>query len=147
MNKKMAFLTLEDTVGTMEVIVFPNLYEKFARINEERVFIVKGRVSIKEETNAVILVDDLTTLENILNPGCDEPHILLRLEEGQRTPEIRNGLLNIFLNYAGSTKIIVENVENGERKPFPPKYNVTVCDTLIREIADLIGENNIIVNK
>lgn len=147
MNKKMAFLTLEDTVGTMEVIVFPNLYDKFARINEERVFIIKGRVSIKEETNAVILADDLTTLENILNPGCDEPHILLRLEEEQRTPEIRNGLLNIFLNYAGSTKIIVENAENGERKPFPPKYNVTICDTLIREIADLIGENNIIVNK
>lgn len=147
MNKKMAFLTLEDTVGTMEVIVFPNLYEKFARINEERVFIVKGRVSIKEETNAVILADDLTSLENILNPGCDEPHVLLRLDEGLRTPEVRNGLLHIFMKHAGNTKIIVENAEDGVRKPFPPKYNVTISEVLIKELADLIGESHIIVNK
>ena len=147
MNKKMAFLTLEDTVGTMEVIVFPNLYEKFARINEERVFVVKGRVSIKEETNAVILADDLTTLENILDPGCDEPHILLRLDEDLRTPEVRNGLLHIFMRYSGNTKIIVENTEDGTKKPFPHKYNVTISEALIKELADLIGENHIIVNK
>ena len=118
MNKKMAFLTLEDTVGTMEVIVFPNLYEKFARINEERVFVVKGRVSIKEETNAVILADDLTTLENILDPGCDEPHILLRLDEDLRTPEVRNGLLHIFMRYSGNTKIIVEIPKMAQRNRF-----------------------------
>ena len=143
----MAFLTLEDTVGTMEVVVFPNLYEKFISINEERVFVIKGRISIKEETEAVILGDDLTTLENILNPGIDEPHILLQLDESLRTPEIRNGLLNIFLRHTGNTKVIVENREDGTRKPFPAKYNVAISDILMKELNDLIGPNYIIVNK
>ncbi len=147
MNKKMAFLTLEDTVGTMEVIVFPNLYEKFTKINEERVFVIKGHVSIKEETNAVILADDLTTLENILDPGCDEPHILLRLDEDLRTPEVRNALLHIFTKHSGNTKVIVENTEDGTRKPFPNKYNVTINEVLIKELTHLIDEKYIIVKK
>ena len=82
-----------------------------------------------------------------MDPGCDEPHILLRLDEDLRTPEVRNGLLHIFMRYSGNTKIIVENTEDGTKKPFPHKYNVTISEALIKELADLIGENHIIVNK
>ncbi|MDF2879291.1 MAG: polymerase alpha subunit, partial [Clostridia bacterium] len=122
-NKKMAFLTLEDTTGTMEVIIFPTLYEQFAKLSEESVFVVKGRISIKEETTAVILADDITSLEILLNPE-NQQCIMLLLDEKKRTKEIREKLVHIFNKYPGKTKIIVENVEDGSQKAFPSRYNV-----------------------
>lgn len=138
-NKKMAFVNLEDLRGMMEVVIFPNLYEQFARYEEDAVLLIKGRISIKEETNVVVLAEEITTLQNMLNPGEDEPHILLRLDESLRTVEVRKELLTIFSNYKGSTKIIVENREDGVKKPFPPKYNVKICDELVKKLTNLLG--------
>lgn len=49
-NQTMAFLTLEDLVGSLEIIVFPRDYEKYKNYfeNEARIF-VEGRVTIEEE--------------------------------------------------------------------------------------------------
>ncbi|WP_069997318.1 DNA polymerase III subunit alpha [Cellulosilyticum sp. I15G10I2] len=145
-NKKMAFLTLEDTLGTMEVIIFPTLYDQFSQYDEESVFIAKGRISIKEETTAVILADEITTLEDILNPVLRNT-ILLRLDETMRTREIREKLVHIFNKYRGKTKIIVENVEDGVRKPFPDRYNVHITDKLMQELVNLLGEKAIVIHQ
>ncbi|MDF2595623.1 MAG: polymerase alpha subunit, partial [Clostridia bacterium] len=145
-NKKMAFLTLEDTTGTMEVIIFPTIYEQFAKLSEESVFVVKGRISIKEETTAVILADDITSLEILLNPG-NQQCILLLLDEKKRTKEIREKLVHIFNKYPGKTKIIVENVEDGSQKAFPSRYNVQPKEELRQELIALLGEKSIVVNK
>ena len=144
-NKKMAFLTLEDTRGAMEVVIFPNLYEQLIRFNEESVLVIKGRISIKEETNVVILAEELTTLNNLLSPGMDEAHVLLKLDESLRTAEIRNQLLQIFQSYRGQTRIIVENREDGSRKAFPSKYNVQVCDEFVEKITNLLGRDCVII--
>ena len=146
-NKKMAFLTLEDIKGTMEIVIFPNLYEQFTRFSEDSVLIIRGRISIKEETNVVILAEGMTTLGQLVNPGVDEAHVLLRLDESLRTGEVRNELLKIFQTYPGSTKIIVENREDGSRKAFPSKYNVQICDKFVKKLTDLLGEECVIITK
>lgn len=144
-NKKMAFLTLEDTRGTMEIVVFPNLYEQFIRYSEDSVLIIKGRISIKEETNVVVLAEQITTLNNLISPGMDEPHVLLRLDESLRTAEVRAQLLQIFQSYRGNTKIVVENREDGSRKAFPSKYNVQLCEELVKKLTSLLGEDCVII--
>lgn len=146
-NKKMAFVTLEDLRGTMEVVIFPNLYDQFVRFPEDSVLIIKGRISIKEESNTVILAEEMTTLANLLNPGADEDHVLLRLDESQRTAEIRNELLNIFMQHRGNTKVIVENREDGTKKAFPPKYNVQVSDEFVKKLTNILNEECVIITK
>ncbi len=45
-NKVMAFITIEDLVGTVEVVVFPNDFEKNQKyLNEEAKVFIKGKVS------------------------------------------------------------------------------------------------------
>lgn len=146
-NKKMAFLTLEDIRGTMEVVIFPNLYDQFARYPEDSVLIIKGRISIKEESNTVILAEDITTLANLIDPGVNEAHVLLRLDESQRTAEVRLQLLEIFMTHKGTTKVIVENREDGSKKAFPPKYNVQVTDEFVKKLTNLLGVECVIVTK
>ena len=144
-NKKMAFITLEDIRGTMEVVIFPNLYERFVRFKEDSVLVIKGRISIKEESNIVVLAEEISSLNNLINPGSDEPHVLLKLEEAQRTSEIRNQLLKIFMEHKGQVKIIVENREDGTRKAFPSKYNVQITDEFVKKLTKLLGNECVII--
>lgn len=146
-NRKMAFITLEDTTGTVECIVFPNQFEKFERVDESHVYMIKGHVSIKEEEAAVVLVDDLTTLEALLNPEKDTDHILLRLDASQRTGEVRGQLLSIFAKYPGKTKIIVESLEDNVKKAFPSKYNIRINENIIQELKSLLGDTCVVVPK
>ena len=64
-NKVMAFLTLEDLLGTVEIVVFPRDYEKNVRLMEidEKVFI-KGRVSVEEERATKVISESMYSFED-----------------------------------------------------------------------------------
>ena len=65
-NKVMAFLTLEDLLGTVEVVIFPRDYEKNVKLMEidEKVFI-KGRVSVEEEKASKIICERIYSFEDV----------------------------------------------------------------------------------
>ena len=65
-NKVMAFLTLEDLLGTVEIVVFPRDYEKNVRLMEidEKVFI-KGRVSVEEENASKLICEKMYSFEDV----------------------------------------------------------------------------------
>ncbi len=144
-NKKMAFIKLEDTTGVAETIIFPNLFSQFEELDETHVFLIKGRVSVKDETDKVIIADTITTLESLLSPEAKDC-MILSLDENQRTKEIREQLLHIFKNHSGKTKVIVESKEDLTTKPFPDKYNVAVSKELIKELEELLGTGVITIN-
>ena len=64
-NKVMAFLTLEDLLGTVEIVVFPRDYEKNVRLMEidEKVFI-KGRVSVEEERASKVICESMYSFKD-----------------------------------------------------------------------------------
>ena len=65
-NKVMAFLTLEDLLGTVEIVVFPRDYEKNVKLMEmdEKVFI-KGRVSVEEERASKLICESIYSFEDV----------------------------------------------------------------------------------
>ena len=57
-NQLMAFVTLEDLAGQMEVIVFPNTFEKYGEfLKPELPLWVEGRISVREDEAPKILVE------------------------------------------------------------------------------------------
>ncbi len=65
-DKVMAFLQVEDMVGTVEVIVFPKDYEKYSSyLTEDRKVFVKGRVSLEEDRDGKIILEKLTAFDEI----------------------------------------------------------------------------------
>jgi DNA polymerase-3 subunit alpha len=62
-GKAMAFLTVEDMYGSVEVIVFSQLYEKFSsRLSEDAVIIVSGKASVREDEDIKIVANDINFL-------------------------------------------------------------------------------------
>lgn len=64
-GKNMMFAELEDMYGTIELILFPNVYEKFERIlQDEAIIKVTGKVSIKEDEKTKILASNIVLIDN-----------------------------------------------------------------------------------
>ena len=57
-NKVMAFLTVEDLVGTVEVMVFPRDYEKWQTlINEDARVFIQGRVNAEDDKPSKLILE------------------------------------------------------------------------------------------
>ncbi|HSQ89733.1 DNA polymerase III subunit alpha [Romboutsia sp.] len=64
-NDIMAFIELEDLYGTIEIIVFPQLLQKYNNIlNEDNIIYVKGTLSIKEDENAKLIVREIKDIND-----------------------------------------------------------------------------------
>lgn len=75
---KMAFATLEDRDGAMEVVVFPDLFEEKGKLLiNDRLLLVKAQVSVEGEM-AKLLARDLTDLSHV---QFSELHIRLRKKD------------------------------------------------------------------
>ncbi|MEF9922444.1 MAG: DNA polymerase III subunit alpha, partial [Anaerovoracaceae bacterium] len=65
-NKMMAFIDLEDLVGTVEVVVFPKVYDKCQEtIVEDKVVVIKGKLNFKEEEAPKLLADSIVELKRV----------------------------------------------------------------------------------
>ena len=65
-NKAMAFITLEDLVGTVEIIIFPKDYERYAKYleNDAKVF-VEGRVTAEEDRNGKLICEKIISFDEV----------------------------------------------------------------------------------
>jgi len=65
-DQVMAFITLEDLVGSVEVIVFPKTYEANApRLNDDAKVFIEGRISVEEDRDAKLIASKITTFEEM----------------------------------------------------------------------------------
>ena len=100
----MAFLTVEDLSGTMEVLVFPKVLLASAEaVHDNAVVLVKGRVSYKEDEGSKVLADTIEDVEKC-DPNKKPEHnkntkngLWLKLPsmQGKCFDEVKN-LLSIF---------------------------------------------------
>lgn len=62
----MAFVTLEDLVGSVEILVFPKLYERYQSLlnDDERLF-VRGHVSVEDDKPSKLIADDIWTFDEV----------------------------------------------------------------------------------
>lgn len=64
-SKVMAFIDLEDLYGEAEVVVFPNVYERYmAAIAEDNVVVIRGKLNFKEEEAPKLLADSIIGIDD-----------------------------------------------------------------------------------
>ncbi len=69
-DKVMAFLTVEDLVGSVEVVVFPKDYEKYsALLTEDAKIFVKGRASLEEDKDGKVICEQIVSFEEAMQGG------------------------------------------------------------------------------
>ena len=65
-GQTMAFITLEDLVGSVEVLVFPKLYEQYSELlNADEKLFIEGRVSVEDDKPSKLLAEKIWRFEDV----------------------------------------------------------------------------------
>lgn len=77
-NKKMAFLTIEDPTGAVEVLMFPDSYEKYSDIlNESKMYFIHGAVKAEEGKDAKLALENISPFDS----ASPLPQIWIRFKD------------------------------------------------------------------
>ncbi|MDD2502878.1 MAG: DNA polymerase III subunit alpha [Clostridia bacterium] len=134
-NNAMAFVTLEDLYGTIEVIVFPQVLSKYSSLLEEdRAIVVKGRISLREEEEPKLIVNEAKALVN------EKPCKLYLMISSEQSSNIQTDIRQVLSKYKGSIPVYLyfESVKKTYR--FQPELWVRRDPGLLHELSSLLGE-------
>ncbi len=134
-NRMMAFVTLEDLYGSIEIIIFPKTLEKYDKyVTEDNVVVIKGRISMREEEEPKILCEEIS----LLKYEHEGPKLYIKVTSklDERLAQVKKKLQ--FFN--GDTPVYVFFEDTKELHMAPKAMWVSLNDILLNELKDILGE-------
>jgi DNA polymerase-3 subunit alpha len=111
----MAYLTLEDTKGIVEVIIFPDLFAKdFLTIKSGKPIMIMGTLEKTEDGNPKIKAKNVSLLEGLTDELLKTIKIKIRCEIF-RKDDLRK-LRDVFNSMKGNSGVLLEFQLNGEKQ-------------------------------
>ena len=108
-NKIMAFITIEDLYGSLEMVVFDSVYSRFSNLlYDENIILVNARVSVRSDQDLSIVVNSVSELKNEKDRYIDIE--VYKLSDSQKN-ELRKWIVENRKN-DGDVEIFVLNGEN-----------------------------------
>ena len=133
---QMAFITLEDLVGTIEVIVFPRQFDNSRRLLEEgRKVFVEGQVSIEENAAGKVMANKIRDFSEVPS------ELWIAFKDKETYMEKAQELTEIILANHGNDKVIVALAKERQRKMMPPQYSVNITEGLIKLLKEKYGDD------
>ena len=139
-NKVMAFFTLEDLYGTVEVIVFPKDFEKYRFVlkEDERLF-VTGRVSANDEGDGKLICENILLFDDVPS------QLWVRFNNMEAYLKAEGELLATLAMYDGKDTVVIYLSEEKKKKILPKAYSVKADTVLMNKLKEKYGENNVAV--
>ena len=137
-NKAMAFITVEDLTGTVEVIIFPKDYEKYQQyLNaDEKVFVV-GHATIEDEQNGKIICERIVPFDET---GCD---IWLQFATKEEYSAKEQVLMDILYDSDGNDEVVIYVANPKAIKRLGKNQTVKASEELINTLTNFLGEKNV----
>lgn len=137
-NKTMAFITLEDLVGTLEVIIFPKDYEKNSRLLnvDDKVFI-RGRVSTEEEKNGKLICEKIYSFDDT------KKELWLQFETKTDYEDKEEKLFQMMKDSDGSDSVVIYISGAKLIKRLPPSQSISASAEIVNNLTNFLGENNV----
>ncbi|MBU1172436.1 MAG: DNA polymerase III subunit alpha [Proteobacteria bacterium] len=137
---QMAFVTLEDMYGGVEVVVFPSIFEECSDFfMDDSALIVEGEAQ-KKEKGLSLIAEKVVLLERAEEEWT--ANLQLTLGTDPEDKDMPAKVLEVLKRYPGSCKVYVRMVIPGKTETvieLPDKSRVNVCTELLRELKALLG--------
>lgn len=141
-NKTMAFLTLEDLVGTVEVVVFPKDYEQNqGMLQEDRKIFVRGRVSGEDDKASKLICEKIWAFEDIPR----ELWVQFPTMDDYREKE--SALFDVLRNSDGKDHVAIYVRSPKALRRLGDNWTVQADDVLVEQLSGLFGRENVKVTE
>ncbi|QAR32227.1 DNA polymerase III subunit alpha [Geovibrio thiophilus] len=140
-QEKMAFITLEDMQGEVDVLVFPKMYQENIRyLEEDKIIVIKGRVSKKDDRvsfKAEQIFDPDETVEKLTETVVIKLNAVAfseeRMQKLRQLLAVHHGDAAVMFEVEMPSKFVVKMSAGAD-------YKVKPSFALFKEIEDIFGE-------
>ena len=136
-GKTMAFITIEDLYGVVEVLVFPNVFEKCRyKIKADAKLFIKGRVTA-DDTQVKLICEDVIEFDSV------PVDLWIQFKNKEEFIEKEKLLLNEMKLKDGRDTVIVYLREEKQKKVYPRNMTVKADKELVDKLFGIFGETNV----
>lgn len=137
-NSLMAFIMLEDIFGSIEVIIFPNDFDKYKSVLEiDNKIFIRGRVTMEEDKDAKLICQEIIPFNEIPR------EIWLRFSNLSEYQTAKEELYNLLEEYDGNDSVVIYCEQEKIMKRLPKSRNVNADTELITKLKQIYSENNV----
>ncbi len=137
-NSMMAFITLEDLFGNVEVIIFPKDYEKYkSMIEPDRKIFVRGKVTVEEEKAAKLICQDIIPFDSI------PQEVWIKYKSLGDFQKDEQSLYTLLDQFDGNDTVVIYCEVEKCMKKLPKSRNVKVDRELIQRLMTIYSEENV----
>ncbi len=137
-NSLMAFITLEDLYGTVEVIVFPRDYDKNRSvIEEDRKVLIKGRVTVEEDKPAKLICSEILPFDEL------DKDLWIQFETRADYEREERFVLDAVRRYDGRDMVHIYLHKERAHKLLPRSYATRAEGELLEILRDRLGADNV----
>ena len=151
-NTMMAFTSVEDLTGTMEVIVFPRVLDTFRdALKENAVVVIEGRLSVREDEPSKLMAESISPIEGYdpKRPQANRPDLMrdaaqrlyVRLPS-RSCPEYAK-VINLLEIFDGDMPVIFYLEDVKQKLAVPRRLYASGHPLLLQELKRLLGERNV----
>ena len=137
-NKVMAFITIEDLLGTVEVVIFPRDYEKNQQYLEvDRKVFVRGRVSEEDESNSKLICETIIPFEQT------EQQLWIQYPDKGSFLQEEQLLYSMLHMSEGDQKVFIYCQAERAVKQLPAGRNVEISEELLGRLTNYFGKERV----
>ena len=137
-NQTMAFLTVEDLLGTVEVIVFPRDYEKYHNLlNEDEKVFVRGRVSVEEDKDGKLICERIYSFDEA------KRELWLQFGTKEEFAKKEQSLYSLLHDSDGKDDVVIYISTPRALKRLAGNYSVHIDDGILNSLTEYLGKNNV----
>ncbi len=148
-NDMMAFITLEDLVGSIEIIVFPRqLREYSAILNTDNIIGVRGRVSSREGEATKLVAEKIWELKNSLKSKelIEKEHKKVYIKINKEYNEDKlDEVKNCLKSYSGNSAVYIYDEKSGKKYILDKRLWVDPVDEFLKHLEQIVDRKSIVI--
>lgn len=132
---QMAFITLEDLVGTIEVIVFPRQFDSNRHlIVEGKKIFIDGEANIEENAAGKVIANKIREFSDVPS------ELWIAFADKEDYLQKNQEFIQILSENRGNDKVMVALAKERQRKMMPAQYSVNITNELLELLKKKYGE-------
>lgn len=140
-NKTMCFLSLEDLYGTIEVVVFPNVYSTYEHLLElDNKLLIKGRLNISEDQASSVLCEEIVELERMEKKTRFQG---VQISVDSLQDEKIRQMKEVLQEYRGDKPIVLYSRQENKKYKANKSLWVQESKEAIEALCRIMGQTNV----
>ena len=136
-NQAMAFITIEDLTGTVEVIIFPRDYERYQRYlqDDAKIFVI-GHATVEDEQNGKIICERIVPFDEL------PKQLWLKFDTMEDYKKNESRLLETIRESDGGDEVVIYIADTKQMKKLGRNYSVNANNELMEQLLEFLDKEN-----